>query len=117
MKIQLQILIVIAGRDALATCGNYYKSMKSLIGDSIPLMALMNEGTFGGIESIEQGKEILQNAQIEFLSFGGLGESESSKDVIRLITTSQDPSTLNFAGRLTYRKALEQVQNILTVNG
>lgn len=113
MGIELRVFVIIAGRDALASCANYYHHLKTLIGEDISCLALMNEGTFGGIESIEQGKETLQNAKIEFKSFGSLGESENGKDVIRLITESKEPSTLNFAGRLTYRKALEQVQNIL----
>jgi hypothetical protein len=117
MNIELQIYVIIAGRDTLITCLKYYNALKTVLKDDVFYLALMNEGTFGGIESIEQGKENLKNAEIDFKCFGGIGESESGKDIIRLITESKDPSTLNFAGRLTYRKALEQVQNILSANG
>jgi hypothetical protein len=111
--IELRIFIIIAGRDALISCLRYYNAMKVVIFDAIPFVALMNEGTFGGLESIEQGANALTNAGIEFKKFGGLGESESARDVIRLITEQKDPSSLNFAGRLTYKKGLEQVQKIL----
>jgi hypothetical protein len=113
MGIELQIYVIIAGRDALISCLKYYNSTKDILSDAIPYLALMNEGTFGGLESIEQSSKALTAANIEFKAFGGLGESESSKDVIRLITEQKDPNTLNFAGRLTYKKVLEQVQTIL----
>lgn len=114
MGIELQIYVIIAGRDALISCLKYYNSIKEILNNSIPFTALMNEGTFGGMESIEQSSKALRSANIDFLAFGGLGESESSKDIIRLITEQKDPSTLNFAGRLTYKKVLEQVKTILT---
>ncbi len=113
MGVELRIFIIIAGRDALISCLRYYNAMKTILTNAIPFVALMNEGTFGGLESIEQGATGLTNAGIEFKKFGGLGESESAKDVIRLITEHREPSSLNFAGRLTYKKALEQVKQIL----
>lgn len=114
MGVELRIFIIIAGRDALISCLRYYNAMNVILTDAIPFLALMNEGTFGGLDSIEQGANGLTNAGIVFKKFGGLGESESSKDVIRLITEHREPSSLNFAGRLTYKKALEQVQQILS---
>lgn len=113
MGIDMSIFIVVAGKDALVTCLNYYHAFQKIVGGAIPVLALMNEGTFGGVESIEKGHQYLQAANIPFKPFGGLGDSESGKDVIRLITEQKDPSTLNFAGRLTYNKAINSVKNII----
>ena len=113
MGIEMTMFIIVAGKDALVTCLNYYNAFQKIVNGAIPVMALMNEGTFGGVESIEKGKEYLQSIGIPFKPFGGLGDSDSGKDVIRLITEQKDPATLNFAGRLTYNKALERVKNII----
>lgn len=117
MGIQLNLYIVIAGRDALVASLNYYESIQKLVGEALPFVALLNEGTFGGIESISLGKELLQKANINFMPFGGLGDSESGKEIIQLITDSKEPSTLNFAGRLTFKKVINQVQTILEKYG
>lgn len=112
--IELNLLIVIAGRDALVSCLNYYQSIKSLAGEALSFYALVNEGTFGGIEAVTIGKKALQQAGIKFLPFGGLGDSESGKEIIQLITDSKEPQSLHFASRLLFKKVIAQIQEILT---
>lgn len=111
--IKLTIYIILAGKDALVSCLNYYNAFQNIVGNKISILALMNEGTFGGLESIQSGHQHFIDAKIPFKSFGGLGDSESGKDVIMLVTEQKDPATLNFAGRLTYNKALDMVKKII----
>jgi hypothetical protein len=110
---ELNIYILIAGKDALVTCLQYYSSMLQIMAGSIPVLAIVNEGTFGSRDSVDKGKEQLEATKIPFKSFGYLGDDDSGRDVIRLITEQKDPSTLNFAGRLAYRRVLESVQKII----
>ena len=112
-KIRTPIFIILAGKDALISCLNYYNSLQEIIKGKIPVLALMNEGTFGGLESIENGRNSLTEAKIPFKSFGGFGDSESGRDIIKLITEQKDPSTLNWAGRNNYKKAIQSIKNII----
>lgn len=114
MGVELSAYVVIAGRDALASCVNYFNAIDTLVSGSFPVTALLNEGTFGGIESVETGKEALTQKGIIFKSFGNLGDSEGGRTVIATIGSGSDVSALPFSARMAYKKALGQIQEILT---
>ena len=50
---------------------------------------------------------------IKFHSFGKLGDSDSGRDVIKILTEGKGEETLNLMGRITFKKALEQVKQII----
>ena len=113
MGVELCVFVVLAGKDALVSCLNYYNSLQKIIDGKIPVLALMNEGTFGGLESMEYGHKYLNEAKIPFKAFGRFGDSESGRDIIKLITEQKDPSSLNWAGRNNYKKAIQSIKNII----
>ncbi|MEY4539688.1 MAG: hypothetical protein RLZZ306_1445 [Bacteroidota bacterium] len=113
MEIDLKIFVVIAGRDAFISCFNYYQVLSLQIGNHFEPFILLNEGTFGSSAAVEIVKDKLSTSQIPFKCFGGLGESESGKDVIRILTDCKGEDSLNLMGRITFKKALEQVKSII----
>lgn len=114
MGVKLRIFVVIAGRDALRSCMEYYTNLQTVLDGKIYALPLINEGTLGGIEKIEEFKIQLEN-KLPYYPFGGLGESESGKSVVNIISTKQSSDTLNFAGRMTYNKGIKQVEAILSL--
>ena len=113
MGIELKIFVVIAGRDAFVSCFNYFQSIVQLITNQFETVLLLNEGTFGGSEAVEIAKTKLTLSGLNFKNFGGLGESESGKDVIKILTDGKGEDSLNLMGRITFKKALEQVKLII----
>ena len=113
MEIELKIFVVIAGRDAFVSCFNYYQMLSQHISNQFKLTILLNEGTFGGTEAIEIVKSKLCSTGISFNCFGGLGDSESGRDVIKILTDGKGEDSLNLMGRITFKKALEQVKSII----
>lgn len=113
MEIELKIFVVIAGRDAFVSCFNYYQMLSQHILNQFELTILLNEGTFGGTEATEIVKSKLCSTGISFKCFGGLGDSESGRDVIKILTDGKGEESLNLMGRITFKKALEQVKSII----
>ncbi|MEA5461650.1 hypothetical protein VB796_21460 [Arcicella sp. LKC2W] len=113
LNINLQIIIILAGRDAFVSCYHYYEKLTQQIGDVFPTQVLLNEGTFGSKDALENVKLELANNSITFKNFGNLGDSESGKDVIKLITEGKSDNSLNLMGRITYKKAIEQIKSII----
>ena len=114
MGVKLRIFVVIAGRDALRSCMDYYTNLHTSLDGKITVFPLINEGTLGGIEKIEELKTQLEN-KLPYYPFGGLGEAESGKSVINIISTKKSPETLNFTARLAYKKGIKQVEAILSL--
>ena len=113
MEIELKIFVIIAGRDAFVSCFNYYQSLFQQIMNHFETIILLNEGTFGSSEAFEIAKEKLSTSKESFKCFGGLGESESGKDFINILTDGKDEDSLNLMGRITFKKALKQVKSII----
>jgi hypothetical protein len=113
MELDLRIFVVIAGRDAFISCFNYFQLLSQQLSGHFKTVILLNEGTFGSAEAFEIVKTKLSSATIEYKCFGKLGESESGKDVIKMLTDGKGEESLNLMGRITFKKALEQVKSII----
>jgi hypothetical protein len=113
MEIDLRIFVVVAGRDAFVSCFNYYQNLSQQISNHFEIALLLNEGTFGGSEASEMVKSKLNSSDIHFKCFGGLGDSESGRDVIKILADGKGEDSLNLMGRITFKKALEQVKSII----
>ncbi len=113
MKIDLQLFVVIAGRDAFVACFSYFQALSDQVSGHFKTTILLNEGTFGGSEAFEIAKAKLSSVALAYKCFGRLGESESGKDVIKILTDGKGEDSLNLMGRITFKKALEQVKSIL----
>jgi hypothetical protein len=113
LEINLKIFVVIAGRDAFISCFNYYENLSQQISNQFETTILLNEGTFGGSEAIEIVKTRFNSTKTLFKCFGGLGDSESGKDVIKILTEGKGEDSLNLMGRITFKKALEQVKSVI----
>jgi hypothetical protein len=113
MELDLRIFVVIAGRDAFISCFNYFQLLSQQLSEHFKTVILLNEGTFGSSEAFEIIKAKLSSATLEYKCFGKLGESESGKDVIKMLTDGKGEESLNLMGRITFKKALEQVKSII----
>ena len=113
MGIDLRIFVVIAGRDAFVSCFNYFQSLSQQLLGNFKTMILLNEGTFGSSEAFGIAKVKLSSVGLDYKCFGKLGESESGKDVIKMLTDDKGEDSLNLMGRITFKKALEQVKSII----
>ena len=114
LGIELVLFVVVAGRDAFQSCTRFLTSLHELVDNAVPIKLLMNEGTFGGIEGIAIGKqniEVLGYSAI--FPFGNLGDSQSGKDIIKIISLGQKPENLPLAVKLTFKKAMTQVGNLM----
>jgi hypothetical protein len=113
MELDLRIFVVIAGRDAFISCFNYFQLLSQQLSVHFKTVILLNEGTFGSSEAFEIVKAKLSSAALEYKYFGKLSESESGKDVIKMLTDGKGEESLNLMGRITFKKALEQVKSII----
>jgi hypothetical protein len=113
MELDLRIFVVIAGRDAFISCFNYFQLLSQQLSVNFKTVILLNEGTFGSSEAFEIVKVKLSSATLEYKCFGKLGESESGKDVIKMLTDGKGEESLNLMGRITFKKVLEQVKSII----
>lgn len=113
LEIQLQIYVVIAGRDSFVSCYNYYENLIKYLVNYFKTIILLNEGTFGSSEAIEIVKNKLIAENTDFKCFGKLGDSESGKDVIKILTEGKGEESLNLMGRIAFKKALDQVKQII----
>lgn len=113
LGIELRLLVVIAGNDAIGACLKYYNDLKTLTGEHIKVTALMNEGTFGGLLEVQNGHNYLESLGIEYYPFGNLGQSESGKEVVKIISLNGDITKISLAGKMIYRKTIAQINEIL----
>jgi hypothetical protein len=114
MGIELILYVVVAGRDAFESCSRFLLSMNTIVGTHIEIKILMNEGTFGGTEGINFGRESLSKLGFpKVSSFGNLGESQSGRDIIKLVSLGKKPDNLSLAMKLTFRKAMNQIEALL----
>jgi hypothetical protein len=113
MDIDLKIFVIIAGRDAFISCFGFYESLMKNLENNFKTVIILNEGTFGNAEAVELVKNNLLSENINFDCFGKLGDSESGKDVIKILTDGKSDESLNLMGRIAFKKALGQVKNII----
>lgn len=113
MELDLRIFVLIAGRDAFVSCFNYFQLLSQQLSGHFKTIILLNEGTFGSSEAFEIAKAKLSSVALEYKCFGKLGESESGKDVIKMLTDGKGEESLNLMGRITFKKVLEQVKTII----
>ncbi len=113
MGIDLRFYIVMAGRDAFVACYSYYEKLKLLIETHFQMIVLINEGTFGDAETITLVKQNFIDTGALFKGFGNLGNAESGRDVIKILTEGKGEDALNLMGKITFRKVLEQVKLII----
>lgn len=114
MGILLRLYIVMAGRDAFESCSKFLLSIRSTVGIHLEVKVLLNEGTFGGIEDLNIVIERLSKTGVTTIyPFGNLGESQSGKDIIELISIGKKPENLTLAMKLTFRKAMNQIEALL----
>ncbi len=116
MGIDLKLYVLLAGRDAFVACYAYYEKLNSLIEPHFQIIVLINEGTFGDAEAIGLVKQNFINSQTVFKGFGNLGNAESGRDVIKILTEGKGEDALNLMGKITFRKVLEQVKLIIAEN-
>ena len=115
MGITLRIFVVVAGRDALNSCVNYYKALMTEVEDKFPLTMLVNMGTFGGMETAEKAVEKLKELGIEPKQFGDLGSGGAVKEIIDLISQpNPDPASLGLMSRMRYGKKQEEIKDIIS---
>ncbi|MET3129159.1 hypothetical protein ABID42_004281 [Arcicella rosea] len=113
MEIDLRFYIIMAGRDAFVACYSYYEKLKLLIETHFQMIVLINEGTFSDAETITLVKQNFIGTEVMFKGFGNLGNAESGKDVIKILTEGKGEDALNLMGKITFRKVLEQVKLII----
>ncbi len=104
MGIDLRFYIIMAGRDAFVSCYSYYEKLKSLIQSYFQMIVLINEGTFGDAESIGLVKQNFIDTNTVFIGFGNLGNAESGRDVIKILTEGKGEDSLNLMGKITFKK-------------
>ncbi len=104
MEIDLRFYIVLAGRDAFLACYSYYEKLKLLIESQFQMIVLINEGTFGDAEAIALVKQNFINTNAIFRGFGNLGNAESGRDVIKILTEGKGEESLNLMGKITFKK-------------
>ncbi len=113
MGIDLRFYIIMAGRDAFVACYSYYEKLKLLIETHFQMIVLINEGTFSDAETITLVKQNFIDTGALFKGFGNLGNAESGRDVIKILTEGKGEDALNLMGKITFRKVLEQVKLII----
>ncbi|MEA5402772.1 hypothetical protein VB776_07595 [Arcicella sp. DC2W] len=113
MGIDLRFYIIMAGRDAFVACYSYYEKLKFLIETHFQMIVLINEGTFSDAETITLVKQNFIDTGALFKGFGNLGNAESGRDVIKILTEGKGEDALNLMGKITFRKVLEQVKLII----
>lgn len=114
LGIELIVFVVVAGRDAFGSCIRFMTSISEHIDGNIPIKVLMNEGTYGGIESITTGKQQLMSIGCSsVIPFGNLGDNQSGKDIIKIIANGQKPKNMPLAVKLTYKKAMFQIEQLM----
>ncbi|MEA5429273.1 P-loop NTPase family protein [Arcicella lustrica] len=113
MGIDLRFYIIMAGRDAFVACYSYYEKLKLLIETHFQIIVLINEGTFSDAETITLVKQNFIDTGALFKGFGNLGNAESGRDVIKILTEGKGEDALNLMGKITIRKVLEQVKLII----
>ncbi|MDR6809733.1 MinD-like ATPase involved in chromosome partitioning or flagellar assembly [Dyadobacter sp. BE34] len=115
LGITLRVFVIVAGRDALASCVNYYNALMTALAGQFPLTMLVNMGTFGGIETAEKAVGKLKELGIELKQFGDLGSGGAVKDIIDLISQPQpDPASLGLMSKIMYRKKQEEIKDIIS---
>ncbi len=113
LNIVLKIYVVIAGTDAYGACMDFHTKLFQLTDGAIETTMLLNEGTFGGFEKLQHIHTSLQKLGIDYVAFGNIGQADSGKEIIQVITDSADVTTLRLASRMLYRRELEKVNAIL----
>lgn len=115
LGITLRVFVVVAGRDALSSCVNYYDALSIALSAQFPLTMLVNMGTFGGIETAEKAIEkLVELGYAPIKRFGDLGSGGALKEIIDLIgQPDPDPATLGMMSRIVYRKKNEEIKDII----
>lgn len=115
LEMSLRVFVVVAGRDALNSCVNYYKALMTTLAGQFPLTMLVNMGTFGGMETAEKAVEKLKELGIELKQFGDLGSGGAVKEIIDLISQpNPDPASLSLMSRIRYGKKQQEIKDIIS---
>ena len=115
LGIQLRVFVVVAGRDALQSCVNYYDNLSAALAGQFPVTMLVNMGTFGGIETADKAVEKLKELGIGPKQFGDLGSGGAVKEIIELIgQPDPDPASLGMMSRIMYRKKQQEINEIIS---
>lgn len=108
--IDLRILIVIAGADAINACIQYYTDMMNIAGEYIKIEAIKNEGTFATEKAKILGDKILEEQNISFKKVGSMPIGNSSKEVMSVISGVTSTNELSLAGKRSLKKMIEEVK-------
>ncbi|WP_051350405.1 hypothetical protein [Dyadobacter alkalitolerans] len=115
MDTMLRLFVIVAGRDALASCVNYYNAVSAGIAGQFPITMVVNMGTFGGRETAEKAVEKLKELGIDCKQFGDLGSGGAVTEIINLISKPDpDPASLGMMSRIMYRKKQQEIQEIIS---
>ncbi|MEO6288243.1 MAG: hypothetical protein ABIO93_32910 [Dyadobacter sp.] len=111
----LRLFVIVAGRDALASCVNYYNAVSTGIAGQFPISMVVNMGTFGGTETAEKAVKKLEELGIDCKQFGDLGSGGAVTEIIDLISQPDpDPASLGMMSRIMYRKKQQEIQEIIS---
>jgi MinD-like ATPase involved in chromosome partitioning or flagellar assembly len=115
LGINLRVFVIVAGRDALNSCVNYYNAILKALDTQFPLSMVVNMGTFGGIETAEKAIEkLIELGFAPIKRFGDLGSGGALKEIIDLIgQPDPDPATLGMMSRIMYRKKQDEIKEII----
>lgn len=115
MGLALRIFVIMAGRDALNSCVNYYDALSKELDARFPLTMVVNMGTFGGVETAEKAIEKLTElGYAPIKRFGDLGSGGALKEIIDLIgQPDPDPASLGLMSRIMYKKKQEEIKDII----
>lgn len=117
LGIELVLFVVVAGRDAFTSSIRFYEALLELADSTIETRLLMNEGTYGGIEAVAMAKQNLLAMDIPTVyTFGNLGDSQSGKDIIKIVASGQKPENMSLAVKLTFKKAMSQIEQLMNAN-
>lgn len=111
--INLKIYVVIAGEDALSASSEFYSTLKNLLGDAIPVIALKNEGTFKTIAAQQAGDQYLAEMGISAKSVCKTPIGSSSTEIIKLIGNELEETNLSLAGKLGLKKMVDSFKTAL----
>ncbi|OJV22452.1 MAG: hypothetical protein BGO21_30310 [Dyadobacter sp. 50-39] len=111
---ELRFFVIVAGRDALPSCVNYYNDISKAL-DSIPVTMVVNMGTFNGTESAEKAiASLTQLGYAPIKRFGDLGSGAAVKEIIDLISQpNPDPATMGLLARMVYKKKQVEIEEII----
>ncbi|PWJ53427.1 hypothetical protein CLV98_12341 [Dyadobacter jejuensis] len=108
--IELKIIIVLAGGDALNASIQYYSDLAEMVESNLTIVALKNQGTFGSLQAQEAGEILLNNLGINRKIVGSMPVGNSAREITKLINGDITDEALSLAGKRTLRKLMEEIK-------